>query len=1207
MPYTLSLLLPLFLESAFISGRTVSSGDTPSEQYTWASRVVDVTTERTPISAKKNRVGTRISSSVPTGRRFWRIKFFFTSSQICFARDVPARARWPCSACRSMCSGECTNLVLSLERTRFFSSGLCVCVDDRRARHPSPHMKKRVGPAPAEHGDPHWTAEDVDVSAPSSPTGLHRVGSEISVAYSRCSEDDDTRMQPKKSVFALLSTSPHRAEMERERVQQMRRWTHHREFFASSRNLLRMLKKFEEHTPEFQSCKPLGSFYVEQRDNLGATVLHVAILCNSVDVAKYLIETYPLPDLINAQYTKPRYQGETALHLATVKNQFELVRLLVQHGADVNAKAVGEFFQLRNTGKKDGGVYFGSSPLCFAVCSKNRDMVAYLLDHGADIRDKDLEGNTALHIAVLYDLPEVYDLLLEYDEWNLEAEANNDGLTPMKLCVQTGNLPMLKHILERTREISWSFGPVTEYLYPLHSIDTHQGQKETRTPGALELAVQGGTLEHCRMLQTAPMKQLLEEKWSTFAKTFFMAQFITYVLTVLLITVLALKQPAAVTYYSGSAGSARLAGEIFVLIVVVLDTALLALPDLLLAIFRPNKGYRTLLLNSPIYELSSWSFRMAFLTVFSARLAGAGENIQRTTTGVFVLTAWLYLLNLSRGFELTGRFLMLIERMVYVILEWSVVYVVMLVGFAAAFEVMFRDKAISGFDNYGLTLVSLLQYTLGQVEYVDVASASWSTFVSAIIFLLFVVLSVIVLFNLLIAIMTSKYSDLVHQAQLYAYLSWASQIVMIERRLWRKSWRDHLRSGRRGEDCGVAGASEGFYKAVIIVDETAQGGIVTPTLVKSTMHLGGSTTAARGAKFCEFFANEAVKNQFVMKPYAEIREVVGCYDKSGVMSREAVHFLLDDFFVLSGEPSCPLSRKEVDEIAAALDGDDVDNRINLEAIYMFLRLWRRTQLAPSLTRKRRAALVIMGMQNDYIDGSMKIEGAQKVVEKINQLVSSLPPSCAFTKVIVIQELHQRGSVIFGTKEQYEQTKHECRPEDVLFPEYCIEGTRGADICLSFTVRPDHVVKDMNDPATRNSFSGFWQEINSTETELHEILFDHHIDSVFVVGLPLDTCVNRTARDSRVFGFDTYLIEDASLPLCVARSRESALQLARLQVKSCTSDQVPAILQQGADVQQGLADLMGMHSMQQRRFNSLKHRYSLASMAAHSTRENHYKM
>ena len=45
--------------------------------------------------------------------------------------------------------------------------------------------------------------------------------------------------------------------------------------------------------------------------------------------------------------------------------------------------------------------------------------------------------------------------------------------------------------------------------------------------------------------------------------------------------------------------------------------------------------------------------------------------------------------------------------------------------------------------------------------------------------------------------------------------------------------------------------------------------------------------------------------------------------------------------------------------------------------------------------------------------------------------------------------------------------------------------------------------------------------------LLEYLFDGNVEDVFVVGLGFDCAVGRTARDAATFGFNTFVVEDAT--------------------------------------------------------------------------------
>uniref|UniRef100_A0A3B3TQY9 Transient receptor potential cation channel subfamily V member 1-like n=1 Tax=Poecilia latipinna TaxID=48699 RepID=A0A3B3TQY9_9TELE len=113
-----------------------------------------------------------------------------------------------------------------------------------------------------------------------------------------------------------------------------------------------------------------------------------------MDIAEKTLDS---ESFINAAYTDPSYKGQTALHVAIERRSLHYVKLLVQKGADVQAKASGTFFQ-RNTKL---GFYFGELPLSLAACTNQPEVVSFLLENPhrrADPTDRDSQGNTVLHI-----------------------------------------------------------------------------------------------------------------------------------------------------------------------------------------------------------------------------------------------------------------------------------------------------------------------------------------------------------------------------------------------------------------------------------------------------------------------------------------------------------------------------------------------------------------------------------------------------------------------------------------------------------------------------------------------------------------------------------------------------------------------------------------------------------------------------------------
>nr|KAF6284033.1 transient receptor potential cation channel subfamily V member 2 [Pipistrellus kuhlii] len=158
--------------------------------------------------------------------------------------------------------------------------------------------------------------------------------------------------------------------------------------------------------------------------------------------------------LVNAQCTDEYYRGHSALHIAIEKRSLQCVRLLVENGADVHARACGRFFQKKSHG---ACFYFGELPLSLAACTNQWDVVAYLLENQhqpASLRFADSLGNTVLHALVMIadNSPEnsalvthMYDRLLQAaaglcPSLQLEDIPNLQGLTPLKLAAQEGKI-----------------------------------------------------------------------------------------------------------------------------------------------------------------------------------------------------------------------------------------------------------------------------------------------------------------------------------------------------------------------------------------------------------------------------------------------------------------------------------------------------------------------------------------------------------------------------------------------------------------------------------------------------------------------------------------------------------------------------------------------------------------------------------------------
>lgn len=158
---------------------------------------------------------------------------------------------------------------------------------------------------------------------------------------------------------------------------------------------------------------------IATRGSFGETALCVCLLVHSpthVDCAKFLVDRCGA-ELVNAAYTGELFQGQTPLHIAIAERMPDMVRFLVDNGADVHARAMGTFFQ-------EGGEFeAGEYPLCFAVATGQDDVAKLLLKKGAFIRARDTEGNTALHVAVAHEQLKLFTLLVEWEQEHDDTSA----------------------------------------------------------------------------------------------------------------------------------------------------------------------------------------------------------------------------------------------------------------------------------------------------------------------------------------------------------------------------------------------------------------------------------------------------------------------------------------------------------------------------------------------------------------------------------------------------------------------------------------------------------------------------------------------------------------------------------------------------------------------------------------------------------------
>ncbi len=125
----------------------------------------------------------------------------------------------------------------------------------------------------------------------------------------------------------------------------------------------------------------------------------------------------------------------TKLHSAASLGKTELIALLLDQGADINARA------------KDG-----SSPLHLAVKRSHPAAVKLLFARGANPSAKDQEGNSPVHIAAELFVPDMIKVLTDLGA--MVNARNNENWTPLHLAANRGKREVVEYLLSVGADIN---------------------------------------------------------------------------------------------------------------------------------------------------------------------------------------------------------------------------------------------------------------------------------------------------------------------------------------------------------------------------------------------------------------------------------------------------------------------------------------------------------------------------------------------------------------------------------------------------------------------------------------------------------------------------------------------------------------------------------------------------------------------------------
>ncbi|XP_071441164.1 transient receptor potential cation channel subfamily V member 5 [Hetaerina americana] len=586
---------------------------------------------------------------------------------------------------------------------------------------------------------------------------------------------------------------------------------------------------------------------LNERGAVGETILHLCLLNATAlhaDLAKRLLRFYP--KLINDIYMCDEYYGENVLHLAIVNEDPAMVKYLLNCGANFQERCCGTFMTPEDQKASrtdsiehewvclcpdtnyDGYVYWGEYPLSFAACLGQEECYRLMLARGADPDAQDTNGNTALHMLVIYEKINTFDMA--YEIGASLGIRNVLGLTPLTLAAKLARIEIFFHILNIEREIYWQIGSITCAAYPLSQIDTIDIETgRINKNSALNLVVFGDKDEHLELMDGV-LVDLLNAKWNAFVKSRFYQKFFLFLVYFLISLVCFTNRPGpAIPEVQKATPSSKVdstsnstskekklvdddwwgadeVGECRLLKVNSLKSQTRLVAEAVMevgAVFYILEALREahfLGLSMFIENLMTAPSRVMFLFSCLMMLIMPSlrffclDEAEDIMSVIIMLTTAPYFLFFCRGFKTVGPFVVMIYRMVMGdLLRFVSIYLMFVMGFSQAYYIIFlsydNPNTPEGIDDSSSNPMPspmesvMAMFLMSLTNFGDYYGAFEKTdhpFEAKLLFVVYMAIVAILLVNMLIAMMGNTYQKIAETRNEWQR-QWARIVLVVER------------------------------------------------------------------------------------------------------------------------------------------------------------------------------------------------------------------------------------------------------------------------------------------------------------------------------------------------------------------------------------------------------------------------------------------
>jgi nicotinamidase/pyrazinamidase len=169
------------------------------------------------------------------------------------------------------------------------------------------------------------------------------------------------------------------------------------------------------------------------------------------------------------------------------------------------------------------------------------------------------------------------------------------------------------------------------------------------------------------------------------------------------------------------------------------------------------------------------------------------------------------------------------------------------------------------------------------------------------------------------------------------------------------------------------------------------------------------------------------------------------------------------------------------------------------------------------------ALLVIDMQVDFMPGgALAVKDGDAIIPGINTIASK------FAHVILTQDWHPRGHISFASthhKQPFVDTIEAPYGTQHLWPDHCIQGTRGAQLHPGLDIPHAELILRKGFRRDIDSYSAFTENDGTTPTGLAGYLRERGLTCLFFTGVAYDFCVGFSALAAARLGFESLVVED----------------------------------------------------------------------------------